>query len=96
MNRSKKPVWYESLSRRHAYQAWVAENCAVAIIPDNYRWRWRVGNGDLTSNPGPFDPANQIVAKEGVVKTRQGAKTAALKAAKKACPVSFGGRRRRR
>jgi len=92
---SKKPIWHES-ARRHAYQAWVGDNCTVAIIPDKYRWRWRVGNGDLTSSPGPFDPVQGTIAKEGVVNTRTGAKRAALKAAAKACPVTLGSRRRRR
>jgi hypothetical protein len=87
----KKPIWYES-AKRHAYQAWVGNNCAVAILPEKYEWRWRVGTGDLTSTPEPFDPASRV-AKEGVVKTREAAKRAALKAAAKTCPI--GPRRKR-
>jgi hypothetical protein len=88
----KKPIWYES-AKRHAYQAWVGNNCAVAILPEKYKWRWRVGTGDLTSTPEPFDPASSRIAKEGVVKTREAAKRAALKAAAKTCPI--GPRRKR-
>jgi hypothetical protein len=95
-SRAKQPIWHESLRRRHAYQAWVGPDCAVAIVPDkDQRWRWRVGRGDLTVKTGPFEPVQGVVAKEGVVETRQAAKRAAMNAAKKACPVVLGRPHRR-
>jgi hypothetical protein len=96
----KSPVWYES-SKRHAYQAFVGPDCTVAIAPDRRpdhddEWRWRVGRGELTHDAGPFDPVQGFVAKEGRAMTRNGAKRAALQAAKKACPVRLDGAKRKR
>lgn len=84
----KKPIWYES-ARRHTYQAWISENCNVAILPDRDHWRWRVGDGELTTAS-----AQGVVAKEGHATSRVAAKNAALRAAKKVCPVQFRARRR--
>jgi len=94
------PVWRET-HVRDAYQASLGPRCSVYFGPaQDQKWRWRVGWGDLTTR-GPFDPIRGDVIREGVVKTRAGAKRAALRVAKTSCPDLLPsdeavGRRRRR